>query len=734
MKNTIAALIVFLNLLLYSFDLLADEKQIDIFSLDLNELSKLKVAKAAVGYEQNIENAPATVSIILREEWEAMGATELYQVLETVSGVDISVSDLALHTPTIIMRGLGKNGNYVKVLIDGQSFTDRTRSKVHNVFHFPLVGFKRIEVIKGPGSVIYGADAYAGIINLVTEDVGVANNNHFSVKSGSYGMKDIAFNHSGNSGKLKWHGSAQFLQSELTERKIDADAQTGMDLAPFSALTPPASNAPGVLQDWHKGTNLMAQLSYQAFSLELFNWQTKEGRGIGITNRLDDPDRPVSLVELRQSNIKLSYNLDTLSSAIPGKLKMEFTYEDTNEISHHIVFPTGAVIFIGDDGNLFSKGSYPTILIGDGLFKTFRLKNIVKNMSLNHIFKLNKNHGIRWEVGYETLDFNPELTAQYGIGITDSESLPRPADGSPLLIGTIGSNVDLTDSPENMFILPAKQDFWFISIQDEWQPSQDINLVLGVRYDNYSNFGGTTNPRMGINWQASKKVKLKLFAGSAFRAPSIGELYSTNNPLVEGNPDLKPENINTIEVGINLDFIKEAQLSLSATLYHFKEDNIIRDVPTGVDGRFQTQNGKDETGEGFELEVLWKPLSELSFKVNYSKSELDNTLDKGNTIHIPETLMYMNVNWRVTPFINWNIGIKHVAGRKRLETDPRVAIADYTKMSTRISWTNTSDNLTLAISGSNITDEYVSEPGPLFLTNDLPMSGAIYKAELRFRF
>jgi iron complex outermembrane receptor protein len=734
MTNTIVVPIIAFYLLLYSANILADEKQIDIFSLDLEELSKLKFVEAAVGYEQNIEDAPATVSIILREEWEAIGAAELYQVLEAVSGVNISVSDLAPQTPTIIMRGLGKNGSYVKVLINGQSLTDRTRSRVHNIFHFPLSGFKRIEVIKGPGSVIYGADAYAGIINLVTEDAGVGDNNHFTVKSGSYGMKDIALNYAGHSGKFKWHGSVQFLQSDLTERKVDADAQTGMDLAPFSALTPPASNAPGFLQDWHKGTNLMAQFSYDALSLELFNWQTKEGRGIGITYRLDDPDRPVSLVDLRQSNIKLSYNLDTLSSAIPGKLKMELTYEDSNEVSNHIVFPAGAVIFIGDDGNIFSKGSYPTILIGDGLFKTFKLKNIVQNIKVNHVFNLYENHGFRWEVGYESSDFTPELTAQYGIGVTDSETLPRPTDGSPLIIGAIGSNVDLTDSPENMFILPAKQNFWFVSLQDEWQPTKEVNVVLGVRYDNYSNFGSTTNPRIGLNWQASSKVKLKLFAGSAFRAPSIGELYSRNNPLVDGNENLQPENIDTVELGINLDFIKEANLSLSGTIYRFEENNIIRDLPTEVEGRFQTNNGEGETGRGIELEALWKPISELSFKVNYSKSEVVSSVDDNDIIHIPDTLIYMNVNWRITPSINWNLGIKHVAGRKRIDSDPRAEIADYTKMSTRLSWTNNSNDLTLAISGRNITNEYVSEPGPQFLTNDLPMPGAIYKAELRYRF
>jgi outer membrane receptor for ferrienterochelin and colicins len=734
MTNTLTVVIVFFYLSLYSSYMLAEEQKFDIYSLTLEELLKLKVSEAAVGYEQNIENAPATVSIILREEWQAMGATELYQVLETVPGVNISVSDLALQTPTIIMRGLGKNGSYVKVLINGQSFTDRTRSKTHNVGHFPLTGFKRIEVIKGPGSVIYGADAYAGIVNLVTEDAGVADNNHVTVKSGRYDMKDVALNYAGHSGKFKWHGSAQFLQSDLTERKVDADAQTGMDLAPFSALTPPASNAPGFLQDWHKGTNLMAQLSYEAFSLEFFNWQEKEGRVLGITKRLDDPDKPVSFSQLRQSNLKLSYNLDTLSSAIPGKLKMELTYEDAKEVSNHIVFPAGAVIFIGDDGNLFSQGSYPTILTGHGLFKTFALNTLVQNIKINHVFNLVENHGIRWEVGYETLDFTPEMTSPYGIGVTDSETLPRPEDGSPLVIGAIGSNVDLTNSPENMFMVPAKQDFWFLSVQDEWQPIKAVNLVLGVRFDNYSNFGSTTNPRVGLNWQASNKVKLKVFAGSAFRAPSLGELYSTNNPLVEGNENLQPENIETIEMGINLDFIKEANLSLSATIYRFKEDNIIRDLPTSVEGRFQTQNGQGEIGRGIELEALWQPISELSFKVNYAKSEVISTLDQSDITHIPDTLIYMNANWRITPFINWNLGVKHVGGRQRLANDLRAAIADYTRLSTRLSWTNSRDDLILAISGSNITDEYVSEPGPEFLINDFPMQGALYKAELIFRF
>ena len=102
--------------------------------------------------------------------------------------------------------------------------------------------------------------------------------------------------------------------------------------------------------------------------------------------------------------------------------------------------------------------------------------------------------------------------------------------------------------------------------------------------------------------------------------------------------------------------------------------------------------------------------------------------------NIPDTLIYLNVNWKISSSINWNIGIKSVAGRRRHTDDTRNVIDDYNSVSTSLTWSDVLPNLTLAISGTNITDSYLTEPGPAYLTNDIPMTGQAYKIVVRYNF
>jgi iron complex outermembrane receptor protein len=90
---------------------------------------------------------------------------------------------------------------------------------------------------------------------------------------------------------------------------------------------------------------------------------------------------------------------------------------------------------------------------------------------------------------------------------------------------------------------------WSAYIQDEYHLFKDLIINAGVRYDYYSTFGDTTNPRAAVIYSPLDKTTFKFIYGTAFRAPNAFELYY-NYPacgLVE-NPDLKPEKITTYEV------------------------------------------------------------------------------------------------------------------------------------------------------------------------------------------
>jgi iron complex outermembrane receptor protein len=104
--------------------------------------------------------------------------------------------------------------------------------------------------------------------------------------------------------------------------------------------------------------------------------------------------------------------------------------------------------------------------------------------------------------------------------------------------------------------------------------ARDWALTTGIRRDDYSDFGATTNPRVALVWDASLDVTAKVLYGRAFRPPSFSEQYSINNPVLRGNPNLNPEIIDTLETAFSWQARADTQLQLS--LFRYKMKDIIR--------------------------------------------------------------------------------------------------------------------------------------------------------------
>lgn len=102
-----------------------------------------------------------------------------------------------------------------------------------------------------------------------------------------------------------------------------------------------------------------------------------------------------------------------------------------------------------------------------------------------------------------------------------------------------------------IFILPHRRNVKYAFVQDEWNFAKDWTLTAGVRRDHYSDFGGTTSPRLALVWDAAYNLEVKVMHGTAFRAPSFAELYTTNNPVAIGNPNIKPERIASDELAFS---------------------------------------------------------------------------------------------------------------------------------------------------------------------------------------
>ncbi len=96
----------------------------------------------------------------------------------------------------------------------------------------------------------------------------------------------------------------------------------------------------------------------------------------------------------------------------------------------------------------------------------------------------------------------------------------------------------------------------FVLIQDQWQIDPSWQLVAGVRFDRFDDFGSATNPRVSLGWQDGP-WGARFGYGTAFRAPSLLEQYSSfvrGRLLIRGNPELKPEESKTWEAMLRREF------------------------------------------------------------------------------------------------------------------------------------------------------------------------------------
>ncbi len=135
-----------------------------------------EVVVSASGFEQDIKEAPASITVITRKELEQKRFSSLAQALEDVEGVDIGAATDKTGGLNIGIRGMPSD--YTLVLIDGRrqnsagNVTPNDFGGTQTSFLPPLSAIERIEVIRGPMSTLYGSDAMGGVINIITRKVG----------------------------------------------------------------------------------------------------------------------------------------------------------------------------------------------------------------------------------------------------------------------------------------------------------------------------------------------------------------------------------------------------------------------------------------------------------------------------------------------------------------------------------------------------------------------------------
>lgn len=141
------------------------------FAQDIETLWDIEVTTASK-QEEKISDAPGIISVVTREEIEGFGGTSLWDVLNRVTSMYmIHAGTYMWNIGSIRGQNVSVFDNHVLILLNGRPLRDGISGGLNSVFYnsFPVESIDHIEIIRGPGSVLYGTNAYSGVINIITK-------------------------------------------------------------------------------------------------------------------------------------------------------------------------------------------------------------------------------------------------------------------------------------------------------------------------------------------------------------------------------------------------------------------------------------------------------------------------------------------------------------------------------------------------------------------------------------
>ncbi|MCP4078001.1 MAG: TonB-dependent receptor [Gammaproteobacteria bacterium] len=690
MKDHKSGIIFWVLSLVFSTASFANDRLEHFLSLSFEELINLETT-IATATKQKLSKVPAVVTVITQQDIKATGATNLADILEGVPGVQIRIDPFG-NRPLIHFRG--SKATQTLLMVNGTPIKDLMW--VFGIFWkgLPVSIIDRIEIIRGPGSAIFGADAFAGVLNIITKTAGKIEDSEVAIRVGSFATKTGWIQHGTTINGFDIGFTAELHDTAGYEPFIVSDGQTKRD----QTFNSTASLAPDTVNyGWH-GEDIR-------FSLAKGNWRfqgdytSHNDLQTGMTGA--SVFDPLTHASDSRYNIDLLYN--NTSFHPDWMLNAKLGYQN-------LKYSSGPGFQEKPSGYTDNTGTYP-----DGILNQMRSAERRVAIETSGLFSGINKHAIVVGAGYSWEDlYYVEQWVNSGLG-PDGVMLPA---GGPL--------VDISDTAY-AFAPEKTRKITHLFLEDIWSISDDWELTAGFRYDDYSDFGPTYNPRLALVWQSSQTLTTKLMVGQAFRAPSYQELFAETSRALP-NDQLDAERSLTIDLSFSYTASRNLQLSLN--LFNFEQSDIIQAIDIAGLSKKQFNNTGNHTIKGVELEARWQARNNLFFSGNYSIRDQQN--DGFRNYQLSDQEAYIRADWGFLPKWNWNIQSNWLNERPRPETDSRPPLDDHFITDTTLRYTE--QNWEFAASVRNLFDVDAREYSTGSIEEDLPLPERNFYIEMRYDF
>ncbi len=679
-------------------DLLPELEDIDVsLEEELEWLQAETYVITASRVLENIKKSASSITVITDKQIRQMGARHLMDVLKIIPGISYRYDTDGYYK--IAVRGLAKSaGQNILFMINSHPLNQNfSGGAIPTYATFNVDNIQRIEVIRGPGSALYGANAFAGVINIITKDAGDIDGVQVSARGGSFQTQqysllggktfhdvDIAFN-------------VNYFNTDGFEREIEQDSLTLID----QRFGTNVSRAPGHTTEHDQRYDASLTLGYKGVKFDGGYTHLEHDLPISPGYVLSGENSD----EIDDYYLTLSYDR-TVREGLDLSGKIYRNYASVS--SYYQGYPPGTPVI---------TPTGLTIMLNGAIVQPARKENRT-GIELMATYKLIDSNTIVAGLTYEEIEqYDVEYAANFLYTLVQNVIEPLP------------TVQDLTDIQN--YNKDVSRTFRALFLEDLWDLRDNLRLTVGARYDHYSDFGGSFNPRAGLVWEFIEGYDLKLLYGRAFRAPSFYELYSQNNPALVGNPDLDPETVDTYEIS----FGAEITDALSSRITGFRneiKDSVDRDV---IEGKRVFRNKDKIRSQGVEAEVRYDFGKGTYLEANYTYQDVENVNTKERPWDVVKHTGNIMANIRLSKYFNLYTDVYLQGDYERELGDTREDNQGFATVNTTLIAQKFIEGLELRGSVYNLFDEKYTFPTPInTLPEDFPMPGRTFMVELRYEF
>ena len=592
---------------------------------------------------QRLSDVAAAVHVITADDIRRSGARSLPEVLRLAPGVDVAY--IGGDRWAVSIRGFTEYlSSKLMVLVDGRSaYSPNFSGVLWNTLQFPLENIERIEVIRGPGGSIWGANAVNGVINIITRP---AMDMQGTLVSGGYGNDTGGFavaRQGGAWGELGYFsGYVQGRRGEPGRTLDGGDHDDG-----FRHL------GAGFRGDWERGADawMLAGNLYRARS-----------DGLGLVPDLTDPTlAPSGFTRLTP------FTDDSSGFNLQARFARQLTPDSELEINASWLHEDLDVAFLG------------------------REKQDIVDIELQHRLRLAERHDLTWGIGYRRFEDDiadglvtrvdpPSESLDY-FGLYAQGDTPLRED----LRLTLGARLDHNDYTGFEF-QPTARLLWNVNPAHSLWTSFSQARRIPSRGDRTGDFRGEVLP-----------------PGSLPLPPPLDALPVQTE--LRASDDFNSERLTAFEMGYRGQPHQRFFLEATAFIHRYRDlrsypmgDLEFAETHLVLPSYFANQD--QLTLRGVELAADWRPHDDWRFQASYAYSDVDQATDTAPSF-VPRHITLLRASWDINRQTELDLWLRYVDERPVVGGRP--PLESYTTLDARMAWRPVK-GMELSLVGQNLTD------------------------------